>query len=287
MPLPAPLLRNNPNVHKNNFGHVLILAGSGNMLGAPCLCGLAAMRAGAGLVTIGVPKTLNLTLQKKISPSIMTMALPGTPQATLSSRAYNSIKGSLTKFQAIAIGPGLTQNTSTQKLIRKITQTARQPLVIDADGLNAVARDLKCLCASSTVKVLTPHPGEMSRLTALGAKKILKDPACIARQFAQEYNVILLLKGHHTVVAGPDGRIYINKTGNAGMATAGSGDVLTGMIAALLAQGLSGFEAARWGAYLHGKAGDLAASAKTRAGMIATDIIDNIPKAIKECDRRT
>jgi len=282
MRLPAPLSRRDKNVHKNTFGHILTLAGSRRMLGAPALCGLAAMRAGAGLVTLGVPKSLNAALQKKISPVLMTLPLPETREQTLSTGALPAIKKAAGNFRVIALGPGLTQNPATQNFIRKTIATATQPLVIDADGLNALAGNLKILNRSDVPKILTPHPGEMSRLTKLSPKEIQKNRKKIARDFAVKHRVILLLKGPRTIVASDKGKIYINTTGNAGMATAGSGDVLTGMIAALLAQGISGFEAACLGAYLHGKAGDLAARDKTKAAMIATDIIDHIPVAIKK-----
>jgi hydroxyethylthiazole kinase-like uncharacterized protein yjeF len=280
MPLPAPLLRRNPKAHKNQFGHVLILAGSPTMLGAAALSGLAAMRSGAGLVTLGVPKSLNLTLQKKISPVIMTWPLPETSQQTFSLLAYQDLKKRLNSFQAIAIGPGLSQNTNTQRFILKVIENVKQPLVIDADALNAISENTRSLTKISNTKVLTPHPGEMARLTHLPKVYIEGHRQTVAKDFAKTHKVILLLKGHETIVASADGEIYVNKTGNPGMATAGSGDVLTGMIAAFLAQGLSGFEAAKWAAFLHGRAGDLAAKAKTKISIIAMDIVENIPRAM-------
>jgi len=282
MRLPAPLLRRDPHVHKNTYGHALILAGSRSMLGAPALCALAAMRTGAGLVTVGIPRPLNTALHKKLSPEIMTLPLPATAQQTLSVRAFSSIRKMWNQFQAIAIGPGLTQNSNTRRLIGKIIASAHQPLVIDADALNALAQDMTSLSRKRTIKILTPHPGEMRRLTSIPTRTIQQDRVQIARAFAKKHHVVLVLKDSRTVVASPDGKIFVNKTGNSGMATAGSGDVLTGMIAALLAQGLSGFEAACWGVTLHGRAGDLAAKAKTRAALIATDIINHISSAIRK-----
>jgi len=280
MRLPAPLLRRDPHAHKNIFGHALILAGSRAMLGAPALCALAAMRTGAGLTTVGIPAPLNAALHKKLSPEIMTLPLPATAQQRLSPRAFSALKKIWNKFQAIAIGPGLTQHADTQRLILKIIESAPHPMVIDADALNALAHNKSVLSSFPNDKILTPHPKEMQRLTSLPVKTIQQKRLQIAKDFARQYNVCIVLKGHQTVVAAPDGKTSINQTGNSGMATAGSGDVLTGMITALLAQGIPGFEAACWGVRLHGLAGDLAAKAKTRAGMIATDIIDNIPKAI-------
>ncbi len=281
MPLPAPLLRQIPNVYKNQFGHVLILAGSPHMLGAAALCGLAAMRSGAGLVTIGVPKSLNSVLQKKISAVIMTLSLKETLLQTISLSAYSSLKKELKNFQAIALGPGLSQHLSTQRFIIKVIETASQSLVIDADALNAISQNLKCLRKTSSIKILTPHPGEMSRLVALKKEFIEKNRIQVAKDFAMKYKCVLVLKGYRTVVASPQGKIYINKTGNPGMATAGSGDVLTGIIIAFLGQGLSGFEAAKWATYFHGKAGDLTAKKKTKIAMIASDMIDSLPLAFK------
>ncbi len=281
MRLPAQLLRQKNNVHKNIFGHLLILAGSKNMLGASALCGFAAMRSGAGLVTLGVPESLNSTLQKKISPVLMTLPLKETKEQSFSSLAFKQVQANLPKFDAVAIGPGLSLNPSTQKLILKIIETIDLPMVIDADALNAIATNLKLLKELRGIKVLTPHPGEMAKLTKKCKSAIENNREAVAKQFANANHCTLLLKGHHTIISSRTGDTFTNKTGNAGMATAGSGDVLTGMIGAFLAQGIIGFEAAKYGAYLHGKAGDLAAESKTKVSMIATDIIENIPKALR------
>jgi len=282
MRLPAPLSRNNPKAYKNQYGHVLVIAGSRNMLGAAALCGLSAMRAGAGLATLAVPQSLNAALQKKISPVLMTWPLKETSAGSFALSAYGQLKNRLKEFDAILIGPGLSQHPATQKFVLKVITSARQPLVVDADALTALTGNLKLLTKTPTAKVLTPHPGEMSRLTGVRKEEIEKDRKNTAQRFARRYHCVLLLKGYRTVVAGPNGKNYINKTGNAGMATAGSGDVLAGIITALLGQGLTAFAAAKYGAHLHGKAGDLAARRKSKTGMIATDIIDNIPNIIKK-----
>ncbi|OGX25098.1 MAG: NAD(P)H-hydrate dehydratase [Omnitrophica WOR_2 bacterium RIFCSPHIGHO2_01_FULL_48_9] len=250
------------------------------MLGAASLASLAAMRSGVGLVTLGIPKSLNSTVQKKISSVVMTWPLKETPQQTLSLSAFAEIQKRLDSFDVIAIGPGLSKNASTQRLVLKIIETAQQPLVIDADALNAVASRPGCLTKTRTIKILTPHSGEMARLLKVDKTVIENNRVKVAKDFAQKHRCILLLKGHHTVVADQDGTTYINKTGNPGMAKAGSGDVLTGMVAAFLAQGMPEFNATKFAAYFHGRAGDLAAEAKSRVGMIATDIIDQIPMAI-------
>jgi len=284
MQLPAPLLRRNPKAHKNKFGHVLILAGSRAMLGAAALTGLSAMRAGAGLVTIAIPESLNLTLQKKISPVAMTLPLKETKSQSLDLSAYNQIKKNLSRFQAIAIGPGLSGHSSTKKLILKIIGSVQQPIVIDADALNALPGHLEILKKTKTAKILTPHAGEMARLTGIHINKPTTEEnrQKAAQGFAKRYNCTLVLKGHRSVVASSKGRIYLNPTGNAGMATAGSGDVLTGILAALLGQGIEEFEAACFGVFLHGKAGDLAAKSVPKASLIATDIIDFIPHAFRD-----
>ena len=280
MRLPTPLLRQKKNVHKNAFGHVLILAGSKRMVGAAALSSLAAMRSGAGLVTVGIPKSLNLTIQKKISNVIMTWPLKETKGQSLAFAAYSQVQESYSSYDSIVIGPGLSLHKSTQKFICKVIATSPKALIIDADALNALKGNLDILKHTSTLKILTPHPGEMARLTGLNKSVIERDRVKIAKNFAQKNRCVLLLKGSRTVVVSPQGKTYVNKTGNPGMATAGSGDVLTGMIAAFIGQGMSGFEAAQYGAYFHGKAGDSAAKSKTRISMIAADIIDNIPSVL-------
>jgi len=280
MQLPKPLLRNNPRAYKNNFGHVLVLAGSPRMLGAAALTSLAAMRSGAGLVTVGIPKSLNLTLQKKNSNVVMTWPLAETKEQTLSLSAFSKIQKSYSKFSAIAIGPGLSTNLNTQKLILKIIATSPIPLVIDADALNALVGHLDILKKTKTPKILTPHPGEIARLIGKSTKFIENNREQISKDFVKHNSCMLVLKGYRTIIAAAGHKTCVNKTGNVGMATAGSGDVLTGMIAAFLGQGLSVFEAAKWGVYLHGKAGDLAAHEKGKVSMIAEDIIENISQSI-------
>ncbi|MBI5150470.1 MAG: NAD(P)H-hydrate dehydratase [Candidatus Omnitrophica bacterium] len=281
MRLPTPLTRRNPDAYKNQFGHVCVIAGSGRMLGAAALTSLAAMRAGAGLVTAAIPASMNTAAQKKISNVVMTLPLKETREQTASLDAFAQIRRISDQCDVFAVGPGLSRHPSTQKLVLKIIAASPKPLVIDADALNALAGHLEILRKTPALKILTPHPGEMARLIGRSRDYTEKHRRQTALEFARKYGCILLLKGHRTLVASSQGKIYINTTGNAGMATAGSGDVLTGMVAALLGQGLSGFEAAKFGAWWHGKAGDLAARRKTRAAMIASDIIEEIPNALK------
>ena len=281
MPLPAPLSRNNPRSSKRDFGHVLIIAGSPSMLGAGALSSLSAMRSGAGLVTAAVPRSLNSALQKKISSCVMTMPLDQGRSGSFSFKAYEQIKRVWGQFDAAAVGPGLGRELSVQRLARALIMDCPIPMVIDADALFALAGHVQILLKAKAVRVLTPHTGEMSRLINRPVKEIEAGRSKAARDFARRFNCVLLLKGHRTVVASPEGKTYINQTGNAGMATAGSGDVLTGMIAAFLGQGMPSFDAARSGAYYHGKAGDLAAKKMSKASMMASDIIDQIPLVFK------
>jgi NAD(P)H-hydrate epimerase len=286
MRLPTRLLRRKPDSHKGNFGHIFILAGSARLSGAGVLCAASAMRLGAGLVTLGIPKSLNKTIIKIKPKEVMTLPLPETKEGTLSLSAYQKIEEFIKNIDVLVIGPGLGQNKSTQSLARKIVSNIKIPMLSDADGLNALVGHLDILRATGNrqqATVLTPHPGEMARLLGTSIAKVQRNRKEIAKRFTQDYKVTVVLKGHNTVVADYRGNLYINRTGNPGMATAGSGDVLTGMIAAFLGQGLNAFEASKFAVYLHGLAGDLAAKEKTQLGMIASDIIEKIPEAIKRC----
>jgi NAD(P)H-hydrate epimerase len=215
---------------------------------------------------------------------VMTLPLDETKEGTLGPGAFSKIKEFARNINVLVVGPGLTRNNSTQTLIRKVISKIKQPMVIDADGLNALAGHLKILPKthnSQRTLILTPHPGEMAKLLGASVKKIQAKRKETARKFAKDYRVTVVLKGHNTIVADWEGNLYINKTGNPGMASAGSGDVLTGMIAAFLGQGLDAFNAAKYATYLHGLAGDIAAKEKTQLSLIASDIINNIPKACK------
>lgn len=279
MRLPAPLLRRNPKAYKNQFGHVLVIAGSSRMLGAAALCGLSAFRTGAGLVTIGVPLSLNSTLQSKIPNEIMTLPLPEST-GHLDVRAVAVLEKQWNKYQVMAIGPGLGQRPSTKRLVLNIIRQCPLPLVVDADALNFLSEDPNVLMQAQGARILTPHPGEMARLTGLSMNDIENNRLKTAKEFAKRYHCVLVLKGSQTVVASALGQTFINRTGNSGMATAGAGDVLTGMIAALIGQGLDPFESAKHGCHWHGRAGDLAARTFGKASLIASDIIDNIPRVL-------
>ena len=285
MRLPAQLLQRKAKTHKGDYGHILILAGSRRFSGAALLCASAAMRSGAGLVTLGIPKSINLALIKAKPPEIMTLGLPETKEGTLSLSALAKISVILQQTDVLIIGPGLGRNSSTYSLIRKIIAQCTHPMVIDADALNALGKNLSLLKNHGGAIVLTPHHKEMGRLFGQSVSEILKRRKLIAQKYAKYYNTTIVLKGHHSLVASGKGDLYINKTGNPGMATAGSGDVLSGIIGAFLAQGLQAFSAAKYATYIHGLAGDIAAKEKTQIGLIASDIINRIPDALKKSSR--
>jgi NAD(P)H-hydrate epimerase len=285
MRLPTRLLRRKSRSHKGDFGHIFILAGSSRYSGAAILCSEAAMRTGAGLVTLGIPKSLNSPIIKRKPKEVMTLPLPETSGGALDLAGFKKIKDFIQDVDILVLGPGMSQEKTTQELIRRLLLTIDKPTVIDADGLNALVGHLNILVTQDNRKrttILTPHPGEMARLLGVSIKKIQSQRKSFAQKFARFYKITVVLKGNNTVVADYKGKLYVNKTGNPGMATAGSGDVLTGMVAAFLGQGLEVFAAAKYAVYLHGLAGDLAAKEKTQLGMIASDIIDKIPEAIKK-----
>jgi NAD(P)H-hydrate epimerase len=289
MRLPQQLSKRNIDSHKRDFGHIFIVAGSLGMHGAAILSAKAALRSGVGLVTVGLPKSIASSVAT-YCPEVMTLPLPETEEGTLSKLAFEKIEKFTKKANVLLIGPGLSRNTQTQQLARKIILESRIQTIIDADGINAWAGfmdefkvGVSCLPISkSSLKIITPHPGEMARLLDVKAKDVQSKRRDVAKSFAEEYNLVVVLKGYLTVVAAPFGSLYINKTGNSGMSTAGSGDVLVGVISSFLAQGLTSFEAAKLGTYIHGLAGDLAVKEKTQIGLIASDIIDYLPAAIKK-----
>lgn len=286
MLLPTQLLHRKINTNKNDFGHILILAGSLRFSGAAVLCGLACLRSGAGLVTLGLPEGICSPVIRIKPPEIMLLPLSQTKNKSLSKAAFKQIRSFSSKTDILVIGPGLSQDKQTFELVLKVVKEIDRPMVIDADGLNAIAGDLKALKTATVKKngriILTPHPGEMARLTHKSVNFIQKERKYIAKSFANEYNCIVVLKGNKSVVAAPGKKAYINHTGNPGMATAGSGDVLTGMIGGLMGQHIEPFEAAKFAVYLHGASADLAAKEKTQISLIASDIIDKIPVVLKK-----
>jgi hydroxyethylthiazole kinase-like uncharacterized protein yjeF len=268
------------NAHKGSFGHTAVVAGSVGKTGAGVMTSLSALRAGAGMVTLALPESLEATLPNR-PWELMTLPLPETVDHTVSLSAEKAVMQFLEDKAAVAIGPGLSTQAETQELVRNLIKQNEIPTVLDADGLNAFAGKAALLSRARAPLILTPHPGEMGRLSGLSTEKIQKDRLGIAGQFSQEHRVCLVLKGAKTIIAEPSGFLSINPTGNSGMATAGTGDVLTGIIAGLLSQGLAAAAAAKLGVYLHGLAGDLAADRIGPAGLIAGDLIGQIPAAIR------
>ena len=267
-----------PDAHKGTCGRVLVVAGSRGMTGAAALCAQAAVRCGAGLVTLGIAESLQPLMAVKLT-EVMTRSLPEIPGAGLAEEAALVIDELLAGRDVLAIGPGLGRDPATQEVVREVLRLARRPLVIDADGLNALAGATDLLKDAEVMPVLTPHPGEMAALTGLDIAEVNRDRIGVARDAAEAWGSIVVLKGARTVVAFPDGEVYINLTGNSGMATGGMGDVLTGVIAGLIAQGLTSHEAAVAGVYLHGLSGDLVA-ARGAIGLTAGDVAAGLPAAI-------
>jgi ADP-dependent NAD(P)H-hydrate dehydratase / NAD(P)H-hydrate epimerase len=282
MRLPAQLLQRKADSHKGDYGHILILAGSNRYSGAALLCAESALRSGAGLVTLGVPRSINLGLIKSKPKELMTLPLPETNEGTLSLSAFTKIAAFIKHIDVLIIGPGLGKNKSTYALVKKIIQKTSQSKVVDADALNALNNSLGILKKHKGQLILTPHQKEMSRLFGISINLIKNNRKLIAKKCAKHYNSIIILKGHNSIVTDGLEKFYLNHTGNPGMATAGSGDVLSGIVGAFLAQGLDSFKAAKYATYIHGLAGDLAAKDKTQLGVIASDIIDRIPDALRK-----
>ena len=269
-----------PDSHKGDFGHVFVIAGSSGYTGAAYLTSQAAVRSGSGLVTLAIPESLYDIMATKLT-EVMVRPMPETNSRSLSLRAEEELLRFSEKCNAFAIGPGLSQDKETASLIRNLVAELDQPIVLDADGINAFSGFAAQLKKVKKTLILTPHPGELSKLTGKSVEEIQKNRKDIALTLAREYNIVLVLKGHDTVVAGPDGKVYINVTGNPGMASGGMGDLLTGIIAAFVAQGVDNFNAAVLGAYFHGLAGDMALKDKGPLGLIATDLLDKLPEALK------
>lgn len=264
--------------HKGTFGHLLVVAGSSGKAGAAALTAEAGVRSGTGLVTVAAPATVQATLAVKLTEA-MTEALPEQSGA-LDATSWERLAELWPGKDALALGPGLGQTPPTMALVRRLLRTCPVPLVIDADGLNAIAGDLAALAeCPGPPPVLTPHPGEMARLAALSIADIEADRLGIARDFAMRHRVVLVLKGARTVVADPAGHVSINGSGNPGLASGGMGDVLTGLIGGLLAQGMSPANAALLGVHLHGLAADRLAATLGTAGLSARDVIRELPAA--------
>ena len=274
-----------PVSHKGTYGRVLVVAGSTGMTGAAALASEAALRAGAGLVTLAIPKHLNPILEGLL-PEVMTLPLPETEIGSLSVSATAAILKFAEKTKSVlAIGPGISQHPETVTFVHELIREHREHklglrMVIDADGLNAIAKTPEILSLLDRETVLTPHPGEMARLTHTRVSTLEADRIRTAQTFASEHGVVLVFKGAPTVTADANGNVWINSTGNPGMGTGGMGDVLTGIIAGLMAQGLSTERAAPLAVYIHGLAGDIVSERSGMHGLIASDVLKAVPQAI-------
>ncbi|MFH1563193.1 MAG: NAD(P)H-hydrate dehydratase [Nitrospirota bacterium] len=268
-------------VHKGSCGKVITIAGSVGMTGAAVMTAQSCLTMGAGLAILGIPGSLNPIVAAKLT-EVITKPLPETPEQTIGLNSYDEIMELVKDASAVAIGPGLGRNNEVVNLVRKLIPKINIPMVIDADGLFALAGNLHILQEKSSPIIITPHAGEMAHLLGITTDEVQKDRLGIAQGFAQKYQLVVVLKGARTIITDPDGNTYINSTGNSGMATAGCGDVLTGMIAGLLAQNVSAIDAAKLGVFLHGLSGDLVLEEKGEYSLVASDLITKIPVAIKE-----
>lgn len=265
--------------HKGGYGHLLVVAGSLGKTGAAALAARAALRSGVGLCTVATPASQQPVVAA-LGLEFMTEALPETPAQTASLKSRERILELATRMDAVALGPGLGLDPETQELARALIAEVPHPVVVDADALSALAGHLRLLRRAAGPRALTPHPGEMARMLGISVSQIQADRIEVTRRFCLDHGVALALKGAGTVIGGSDGRIYINPTGNPGMAKGGSGDVLTGMVGAFLARGFDAVNALQAGCFLHGLAGDLAALAYGEEGLLAGDIIEAIPAAM-------
>ncbi len=286
-PLLAPRAREG---NKGSYGHVLVIGGSLGKAGAAAMAGFAALKAGAGLSTIATPKSL-LSTVSSFHPEVMTEPLPETKDGTISLQARGPGLDALLERKTLAIGPGISRNPETAEFVRAIvdggdkSSAARSivNMVVDADALNAFEGAADKLNGSGRTVVITPHPGEMSRLTGRSIPEIQANRLEVARSFASKHELIVVLKGHRTLIAAPDGTVWVNSTGNPGMATGGTGDILTGMVAGLIAQHPEhALEATALAVYLHGLAGDLAVASVGENSLVATDLLRFLPEAFAQ-----
>jgi NAD(P)H-hydrate epimerase len=278
-----------PAAHKGRFGHILVVAGSVGKTGAAVLAAVGALRAGAGLVTVATPVSC-LGSVAAGRPEIMTEPLLETPSGGVSEEARERILTLAGERDAVVLGPGLGQDPSTGVLVREVVRTCEAPLLVDADGLNALATApaegwVDALCRRPAATVLTPHPGEMSRLSREPTAAIQAKRAEAARTLARESGAVVVLKGQRTVVAEPGGRVAVNPTGNPGMATGGTGDVLSGVVGALLGRH-EAWLAATAGVFVHGRAGDRAAESLGQEGLLAGDLAEAIPAVLQSLGRQ-
>ena len=277
------LPRRFPNNNKGSFGKVLLLAGSIGMTGAAFLTSEAAIKSGTGIVVLGIPKSLNNIMEIKLS-EVMTLPLEETDEKSLDKKAEDRILKVMENFTVLGVGPGISRQHNTQALIKSLIKKTSIPLVLDADALYSLSENRSILKNAKVPIIITPHPGEMARLINKEVDYVLDNSVMVVKEFAEELGITVVLKGARTIIADSNGNIFINIGDNSGMATAGSGDVLTGIISSLMAQGLNEISAAVAGVYIHSIAGNLARKIKGERGMTAVDILQQIPHAFVDIE---
>ncbi len=277
-----PLPDRPDDAHKGTFGRVLIIAGSRGMNGAAILSATAALRTGAGLVSVAIPEGI-ISIVAGYEPSYLTIPLAEDEHGRIAKSSLDELHQRISSMEAVGMGPGLGQSDGLAEVVSDVYQGTSQPLVVDADGLNLLARSPAQLSEHDGPRVLTPHPGEFARLTGEKIDSNSKHREQAAIKFAAEHEIVLVLKGPVTIITDGE-RIAVNTTGNSGMATGGTGDVLTGIITSLLAQGMEPFDAAQMGAHVHGLAGDIVAEQSSQRGMIASDLLTGLCEAWIDLD---
>jgi hydroxyethylthiazole kinase-like uncharacterized protein yjeF len=287
----APLIDQRPaESNKGNYGHVLVVGGSLGKAGAAAMAGMSALRAGAGLSTIATPKSVLPTVAG-FHPEVMTEPLPETAAGTISAQAEERLRALAKGKSVLAIGPGISREPETSALLRALVANSEIPIVLDADGLNAFEGHTDGMSGKTRLLVVTPHPGEMARLAGCSTAEVQQDRLGVARQFAREHDLVVVLKGHRTLVVQPDGEAWVNTTGNPGMSTGGTGDILTGMVAAMIAQAISAQNprsvmlAVCAAVHLHGLAGDGMLDKVGEHAMVATDLLRGLPEAFWSAQR--
>ena len=268
--------------NKGSYGHVLVIGGSVGKAGAAAMAGMAALRTGAGLSTVATAKSVLPTVAG-FYPELMTVPLPETDGGTIATSAGVNIEDLLKGMTVVAIGPGISRDLHTATLVRSLVANHRTPMVVDADGLNAFEHHTRELNGKGRTLVITPHPGEMARLAGCTTAEVQQDRLGVARKFAREHELIVVLKGHRTLIVQPDGEAWVNVTGNPGMATGGTGDILTGMVAGMIAQHPKHPRRATAAAvYLHGLAGDVVREGIGEHSLVATDLLRGLPEAFEQ-----
>jgi len=265
--------------HKGDYGHLMVVAGSKGKPGAARMVAEGAFRAGVGLVTVATPESVQPILAPQVM-EMMTEPLPETREGTLSAKATARVLKLLDGMGVLTLGPGLSTAAETQSFIREVVSATRIPLILDADGLNAFSQSPELLSGKDRPLILTPHPGEMGRLLGISSTEVQKNRIAVCQKFSTDHFCFLVLKGYRTLISDPEGNIWANPTGNPGMATAGSGDVLTGILSGLVAQGIPTLHAILLAVYLHGLSADLCATQRGELPLMARDIIAYLPDAM-------